>query len=181
MTLPVHWVESLAGVRRGDPVEVTGDEAHHAVAVRRIRPGEAVVLTDGRGHRLAGTVTETGKRRLVVTVDDVQAVPEPTPEVTVVQALPKGDRGELAVELLTEIGAGRVVPWAAARSVAVAVWPAAVRTCTHTWSAPASWWARTRSAAVASSPQANRPSISRSLPPSARSSSVKPRRRKLFV
>jgi len=119
MTLPVHWVESLAGVRRGDPVEVTGDEAHHAVAVRRMRPGEAVVLTDGRGHRLAGTVTETGKRRLVVTVDDVQAVPEPTPEVTVVQALPKGDRGELAVELLTEIGAGRVVPWAAARSVAV--------------------------------------------------------------
>ena len=49
MTLPVHWVESLSGVRRGDPVEVEGDEAHHAVAVRRLRPGERVVLTDGRG------------------------------------------------------------------------------------------------------------------------------------
>jgi 16S rRNA (uracil1498-N3)-methyltransferase len=39
--------------------------------------------------------------------------------VTVVQALPKGDRGELAVEVLTEIGAARIVPWASARSVAV--------------------------------------------------------------
>ena len=41
MTLPVHWVESLAGVRRGDPVEVTGDEAHHAspyVGYVRARP-----------------------------------------------------------------------------------------------------------------------------------------------
>lgn len=119
MTLPVHWVESLAGVRPGDPVELDGDEAHHAVAVRRLRPGESVSLTDGRGHRLTGTVTETGKRRLVVTADDVETVPEPTPAVTVVQALPKGDRGELAVELLTEIGAGRIVPWAASRSVAV--------------------------------------------------------------
>jgi 16S rRNA (uracil1498-N3)-methyltransferase len=36
-----------------------------------------------------------------------------------VQALPKGDRGELAVEVLTEAGAGRIVPWAAERSVAV--------------------------------------------------------------
>ncbi len=35
------------------------------------------------------------------------------------QALPKGDRGELAVEVLTEIGVARIVPWAASRSVAV--------------------------------------------------------------
>ena len=39
--------------------------------------------------------------------------------MTVVQAIPKGDRGELAVEVLTEIGVARIVPWAAARSVAV--------------------------------------------------------------
>ena len=45
--------------------------------------------------------------------------PLPEPVVTVVQAIPKGDRGELAVELLTEVGVARVVPWAASRSVAV--------------------------------------------------------------
>src|SRR3954453_1356297 len=119
MTLPVHWVESLAGVRPGDQVVVEGDEAHHAVAVRRMRAGEALVLTDGLGHRAAGTGTEAGKRRLDVLVAEVETVAEPTPAVTVVQALPKGDRGELAVEVLTEVGVATIVPWAAARSVAV--------------------------------------------------------------
>ena len=52
-------------------------------------------------------------------VRETASDPEPAPAVTVVQALPKGERGELAVEVLTEVGAARIVPWAAARSVAV--------------------------------------------------------------
>jgi 16S rRNA (uracil1498-N3)-methyltransferase len=116
---PVHWVPSLDGVRPGDAVDVEGDEAHHAVAVRRLRVGERVVLTDGAGTSLTGTVVATSKRRLTVTADDVVTSPEPDPAFTVVQALPKGDRGELAVEVLTEVGVATVVPWAAARSVAV--------------------------------------------------------------
>jgi 16S rRNA (uracil1498-N3)-methyltransferase len=119
MSLPVHWVESLAGTRPGDLVEVEGGEAHHAVAVRRLRTGEHVVLTDGLGTTVTGAVSETGKRRLVVTAEDVAVRPPPAPAITVVQALPKGDRGELAVEVLTEIGVATIVPWAAARSVAV--------------------------------------------------------------
>jgi 16S rRNA (uracil1498-N3)-methyltransferase len=119
VSLPVHWVPSLSGVRPGAAVEVTGDEAHHAVAVRRLRVGERVVLTDGAGTSLTGTVATTGKRLLTVTADDVVTVPVPEPAFTVVQALPKGDRGELAVEVLTEVGVARIVPWAAERSVAV--------------------------------------------------------------
>jgi 16S rRNA (uracil1498-N3)-methyltransferase len=119
MSLPVHWVESLDGVRPGDRVNVEGDEAHHAVAVRRLRVGEPVLLTDGRGTTVAGSVAETGKRLLSVVADRTETVAEPTPRITVVQALPKGDRGELAVEVLTEIGVSTIVPWAAARSVAV--------------------------------------------------------------
>ena len=116
MTLPVHWVPSLAGVRPGQPVTVEGDEAHHAVVVRRLRASERVVLTDGLGTSVTGTVAETGKRSLVVTVEEVASQERPQPSFTVVQALPKGDRGELAVEVLTEIGVSTVVPWAAARS-----------------------------------------------------------------
>jgi 16S rRNA (uracil1498-N3)-methyltransferase len=119
MSLPVHWVESLAGVTAGDEVEVTGDEAHHAVVVRRLRVGEAVLLTDGRGTSLGGTISVTGKRAFSVSVAQVRSEPEPSPAVTVVQALPKGDRGELAVEVLTEVGTATIVPWAAERSVAV--------------------------------------------------------------
>jgi 16S rRNA (uracil1498-N3)-methyltransferase len=119
MSLPVHWVESLEGVRPGDPVTVEGDEAHHAVAVRRLRVGEQVALTDGRGTTVVGSVADTGKRRLTVSAEAVDRVAEPLPRFVVAQALPKGDRGELAVEVLTEIGAGTIVPWAASRSVAV--------------------------------------------------------------
>ncbi|GAA3653926.1 16S rRNA (uracil(1498)-N(3))-methyltransferase [Nocardioides ginsengisoli] len=119
MTLPQHLVPSLDGVRPGDPVTVDGDEAHHAVVVRRLRVGEELQLTDGLGRVATGAVTATGKREFTVEVAAVDDLAEPRPRVTVVQALPKGERGELAVEVLTEIGVGRIVPWAAARSVAV--------------------------------------------------------------
>lgn len=119
MSLPVHLVESLTGAVPGSVVEVTGDEAHHAVAVRRLREGEQVVLTDGLGTSVTGAVASTGKRVFAVTVASVARQERPDPAVTVVQALPKGDRGELAVEVLTEVGVDRVVPWAASRSVAV--------------------------------------------------------------
>ncbi len=115
MSLPVHLVPSLQGVRPGSTVEVTGDEAHHAVAVRRLRVGEPVVLTDGSGVSVTGEVSSTGKRVFSLMVQSVETAPAPTPAITVVQALPKGDRGELAVEMLTEIGVSRIVPWAAAR------------------------------------------------------------------
>ena len=118
MSLPVHLVPALDGASPGSSVRVEGDEAHHAVAVRRLRVGERLVLTDGHGTSVTGEVAATGKRVLDVTVLDVRRTPAPEPAVTVVQALPKGDRGELAVEVLTEVGVARVVPWAAARSVA---------------------------------------------------------------
>lgn len=123
MTLPVHVVPSLDAAAPGGALEVTGAEAHHAVAVRRLRVGEPVVLTDGRGRTAVGTVTSTGKRVFEVGIGTetgaVSDRPRPEPDLVVVQALPKGDRGELAVEVLTEVGVSRVVPWAASRSVAV--------------------------------------------------------------
>lgn len=119
MTLPQHVVPSLVGVGPGSTVAVEGDEAHHAVVVRRLRVGEELTLADGAGRVVTGEVSDTGKRAFSVLVTQVQDVPEPQPSFTVVQAIPKGDRGELAVEVLTEVGVARVVPWAAARSVAV--------------------------------------------------------------
>jgi 16S rRNA (uracil1498-N3)-methyltransferase len=119
VSLPVHLVASLAGVSVGSDVGVEGDEAHHAVAVRRLRVGEQVVLTDGSGTSVRAEVASTGKRVFTATVLAVDVVDAPEPAVVVVQALPKGDRGELAVEVLTEVGVARIVPWAAARSVAV--------------------------------------------------------------
>jgi 16S rRNA (uracil1498-N3)-methyltransferase len=117
MSLPVHLVPSLAEAVEGTVVTVEGDEAHHAVAVRRLRVGESVVLTDGLGTTALGEVSSTGRRVFEVTVSSVASSPAPSPSVVVVQALPKGDRGELAVEMLTEVGVSSIVPWAASRCV----------------------------------------------------------------
>ena len=103
----------------GAPVVVDGAEGRHAATVRRLRPGEEVVLTDGAGAAAAGVVTEVGRDQLVVAVRQRWVVPPPEPRLVVVQALPKGDRGELAVEVMTEVGVDEVVPWAAERSSAV--------------------------------------------------------------
>lgn len=118
MSLPVHLVPSLVGVTAGSVVRVDGAEAHHAVVVRRLRAGESLVLTDGVGGSALGEVV-AAKNAFEVAVSSVRLDTRPEPEVVVVQAIPKGERGELAVEVLTEVGAGVVVPWAAARCVAV--------------------------------------------------------------
>ncbi len=118
MTLPV-FLGPVTGVAVGDSVVLEGDEARHAVVVRRIRVGERVLLVDGRGSSATCAVTSTSKAALSADVEAVTLEPPPSPSVTVVQAIPKGDRGELAVEVLTEIGVDRIVPWAAARSVGV--------------------------------------------------------------
>ncbi len=140
MSLPVHLVPSLSEARVGGVVEVTGDEAHHAVAVRRLTVGERVVLTDGAGRAVTGAVVTTGKRTMSVEVGELADVAHPEPRFTVVQALPKGERGELAVEMLTEVGVDVVVPWAASRSVAV--WRGERATKSH-----AKWAATAREAA----------------------------------
>ncbi|WP_440712519.1 16S rRNA (uracil(1498)-N(3))-methyltransferase [Gordonia sp. FQ] len=117
MTPPVFWVDDVP--RAGESALVTGPEGRHAVTVTRLRAGEKVIVGDGRGTRAECTVTDvSGKDRLTVRAGRVEFVARPVPLVTVVQALPKAERSELAVDLVTEAGADAIVPWQAARSVA---------------------------------------------------------------
>ena len=116
MSPPVFLVDALPD---GTETVLAGAEGHHAATVRRLRPGAAVQLSDGAGGLAECTVTGVGPDRLTLAVLGRSRVDRPRPRFVVVQALAKGERGELAVELLTEVGADEVVPWAAARSVAV--------------------------------------------------------------
>ncbi|MGF0171674.1 16S rRNA (uracil(1498)-N(3))-methyltransferase [Streptomyces sp. Marseille-Q5077] len=119
MTAPVFVVESLErGNLSGGEYVLDGPEGRHAVSVKRLRAGEEVVLTDGLGRWAEGVVKAAeGKDRLVVSMGAVAEEPVVQPRITVVQALPKGDRGELAVETMTETGVDAIVPWAAARCI----------------------------------------------------------------
>jgi 16S rRNA (uracil1498-N3)-methyltransferase len=102
-----------------DVVILSGAEGRHAAAVRRLRPGERADVGDGVGLVAECVVTSHGPGGLELAVRARREVPRPDPVIIVVQAIPKGDRGELAVEELTEVGVDRIVPWAAARCVPV--------------------------------------------------------------
>ncbi|MFJ7590377.1 16S rRNA (uracil(1498)-N(3))-methyltransferase [Streptomyces sp. NPDC097617] len=115
MTAPVFVVEEVPS---GPEFVLDGPEGRHAVSVKRLNPGEDVVLTDGRGGWAEAVVKAAeGKDRLVVAVSSAGREPEPQVRITVVQALPKGDRGELAVETMTETGVDAIVPWQASRCI----------------------------------------------------------------
>ena len=114
MSLALFLVDELAS---GDLIVLDGDEGHHAATVKRVRPGEQVSIGDGRGAVLGATVVKVGRDRVELDVDWRRFDPAPDPRVVVVQALPKGGRAELAVELLTELGVDEIVPWAADNSV----------------------------------------------------------------
>ncbi|MFT4009130.1 MAG: 16S rRNA (uracil(1498)-N(3))-methyltransferase [Nocardioidaceae bacterium] len=119
MSLATFVHDAAATWQAGDTVILDGSEGRHAASVRRIRVGEQIALTDGRGATAVVTVTELGKSSITGTVDSLGVREPEAPRVTVVQAIPKGERGELAVEMLTEVGVDVIVPWAAERSVAV--------------------------------------------------------------
>ena len=101
----------------GEVVRLTGPEGRHAATVRRVQVGEAVDLADGRGTRARCTVLALGHDSVELRVQERVVEPRPAPWVAVAQGISKGDRGELAVELATEVGVDEVLPWAAARCV----------------------------------------------------------------
>jgi 16S rRNA (uracil1498-N3)-methyltransferase len=113
MTSPVFLTDDVSG----DRIQLTGPEGHHAARVRRVRVGEHVDVVDGRGTRAACTIAAVGRDTVELTVVSRTSDRPLTPRLVLVQALAKGDRGELAVELATEVGVDEIVPWSAARCV----------------------------------------------------------------
>ncbi|MBM7078403.1 MULTISPECIES: 16S rRNA (uracil(1498)-N(3))-methyltransferase [Micromonospora] len=115
MSAPLFLVESLPPA---DQFTLDGPEGHHAATVQRLRVGEELLLADGRGGTATAVVTAVGRGALDLTVTSRGYVDADVPRLVVVQGIAKGDRGELAVQAMTEVGVDEIVPWAASRSVA---------------------------------------------------------------
>ncbi|MCW2556018.1 MAG: Ribosomal small subunit methyltransferase [Mycobacterium sp.] len=116
MSRALFYVDALPDV--SEPVVVDGDEGFHAASVRRIRVGEELDLGDGAGTVAHVIVEGVGKSSLTTRVLSRRTVVPPSPQVTIVQALPKSDRSELAIELATEAGADEFLAWQSDRCVA---------------------------------------------------------------
>jgi 16S rRNA (uracil1498-N3)-methyltransferase len=114
-TAPLFLIDALP---TGEVAVLDGPEGRHAATVRRIRVGELVQLTDGVGGVAQAEVSDVGRDRVDLRILARRTIAPPAPRVLLAQALVKGDRGELAVELATEAGVDGVLPWRAARCVA---------------------------------------------------------------
>lgn len=99
-----------------DAPRLAPDDHHHLARVLRLAPGTLITVGDGAGRwrpvRLAA-----GDQPAVEIAGDVVADPRPDPRITIAFALVKGDKPELTVQKVTELGADRIVPFVAERSV----------------------------------------------------------------
>ncbi|HEY6532135.1 MAG TPA: RsmE family RNA methyltransferase [Acidimicrobiales bacterium] len=100
------------GVDDVDAPRLSSEDHHHLERVRRLRSGDVLSVTDGRGAwrwcRFGPELEPDG---------EVRHDPAPEPPITVAFAVVKGERPELVVQKLTELGVDRLVPFVAERSV----------------------------------------------------------------
>jgi 16S rRNA (uracil1498-N3)-methyltransferase len=115
-------VESISW-SAGETAIVLGDEAHHALRVKRVRAGEPIELLDGRGRVASGEVLESHAARhtrdlaLHIRIAGVRDVPEPSPRVEVWSAVPKAGRADEMIDQLAQVGAAAWRPLDTARAI----------------------------------------------------------------
>lgn len=122
MSAPVFLAEGgngLTGLVPGQSYLLDGAEGRHAGVVQRRGPGERIDVVDGAGTRVHCLVESVSGSEVRLRVEEVVVEPAPDVVVTLVQALAKGDRDELAVEAAVEVGVDAVVPWQSDRAVVV--------------------------------------------------------------
>lgn len=102
----------------GQPVRIEGPQAHYLSRVMRVGPGDGVILCDDRTGEWAARVIEVDKRACVLEPVGHLRPREQAPDFWLCPALLKKDRFDLVLEKAAELGAARIVPVIARRSVA---------------------------------------------------------------
>jgi len=116
MHLP-EWPDSPGSI-----FSIDGEEAHHALRVRRLGVGDIVRACDGNGHLMIGEIAATRRGRggsweLDLRVLETRVIPRPNPAVHIVSAAPKGDRLGEMIEGLSQVGAASWRPLFSERTV----------------------------------------------------------------
>ena len=101
----------------GSPIHLTGAEAHHALRVLRVRPGEQVTVLDGAGRQFLCRVQQSARDRVTLAVLETKTMPLPFGRITLLQAIPKGKIIEAIIQKATELGVSRIVPLLSQRVV----------------------------------------------------------------
>jgi 16S rRNA (uracil1498-N3)-methyltransferase len=110
-----HWIlfpdlsDAVPAAGEGTTLVVGGEEAHHAVRVKRLEAGDRLRLADGRGSIADATIAEVRKDKregwqLVAHVERLERLPRPENPVIVRTGVPKGDRLEAMLDGLSQLG-----------------------------------------------------------------------------
>jgi 16S rRNA (uracil1498-N3)-methyltransferase len=117
MTEPLFYAEHLPDT--GTTFTLTGDEAHHAAASRRLSPGDTLWLFDGRGGLARATLGQITRRghELALRIEERRTEPPVKPSIHLACALPKGDRQSVLFDMATQLGMTQFTPLVCERSV----------------------------------------------------------------
>ena len=117
MTEPLFYSKQLSDP--GTILSLSGDEARHAAASRRLQAGDTLWLFDGRGGLARTTLQKPTARgqSLDLRVEERRTEPAPRPAIHLASALPKGDRQGVLLDMATQLGMTRFTPLVCERSV----------------------------------------------------------------
>ncbi len=92
-------------------IELSGQAAHYLQRVLKLRMGDALVLFNGDGADYAGSLALVSKSRVLIALHArLPAVPESKLQITLAQAIGKGDRMDYALQKATELGVTAIQP-----------------------------------------------------------------------
>jgi len=124
MALHHVYVSDLSAFSQAQAIDISGDEAHHAVRVKRLEVGDVLTLVDGKGRTLEGPISGVTKDRRTdgwrITIDasaGIRSVARPASILTVFAAAPKGDRLDEMIDGLSQVGVAKWHPLLSKRSV----------------------------------------------------------------
>jgi 16S rRNA (uracil1498-N3)-methyltransferase len=119
MTRPDRFfVPDLARMDSGLLVDLDATESAHATRVKRKKPGTGIELFDGQGNVAQATIVEmTGRHQLRTRIVSLRQCERPKRNLSVVTAIPKGDRMETMLDMLTQLNVTRVMPVIFSRSL----------------------------------------------------------------
>jgi 16S rRNA (uracil1498-N3)-methyltransferase len=103
--------------REPSEIRPSPEECHHLVTVNRARSGDTVVAFDGQGNEWICELTEDVKHAAVLKVRFRQKAKRLPYEITLGQALPKGQFMDAIVRKATELGAARIAPLESDRTI----------------------------------------------------------------
>ena len=103
-------------MRLDSDVTVSGSDAHHIATVLRLKPGNWIVLSDGKGHSYKGEIKTLGNKKVTITIKS--ELPRLThSKITLAQAAIKHDKIEHVIQKAVELGVCEVIPFTSERTI----------------------------------------------------------------